>query len=131
MQAKASNRRDRTMERTTPQSRAIDVEFTVVGDIPPAEVEAARLALASLERYAERPVEAARLTLRRGGGGFSDREYVADASISSSCSSVTSAPRRTRRRAGRPPVPAQQHSGRRGGHRRGAAELVLKFEGGR
>ena len=69
------------MEGTAPQSEVLDVKLTVVGDIPPQEGEAARLALASLERYAGRPMEAARLTLRRGGGGFPDREYVADASI--------------------------------------------------
>jgi hypothetical protein len=69
------------MAGTAPRSGAIDVELTVVGDIPPQEAEAARLAVASLERYAGRPVEAARLTLRRGGGGFPDREYVADASV--------------------------------------------------
>jgi ribosome-associated translation inhibitor RaiA len=57
-----------------------DVEVTAVGDIPRKQVEAAREQIASIARYVDQPLSAARLTLRRGPGR-SKNPYVADASV--------------------------------------------------
>jgi ribosome-associated translation inhibitor RaiA len=59
----------------------IDIDVTAEREIPRKQVDAARKRFEALERYIGHPPEGARLTLRRGAGGHSDRDYVADASV--------------------------------------------------
>jgi hypothetical protein len=58
-----------------------DVDITVEGEIPREEVDAARRRVESLQRYVERPLTSARLTLRHVPTGRTRLPYVADVSI--------------------------------------------------
>jgi ribosome-associated translation inhibitor RaiA len=58
------------------QARRIEIQ----GDLPRAEQETAERAIAKLERYAGRPFEWARMTIRQGPGR-SKRPYVVDAAV--------------------------------------------------
>src|SRR5262245_29237700 len=57
----------------------IVVEVHVPADIRPQEVDAARLRVASLDRFTKRPLLGARLTLRRDGSA--QPPYVADVDV--------------------------------------------------
>jgi ribosome-associated translation inhibitor RaiA len=57
----------------------IVVEVHVPADIRPQEVDAARLRIASLDRFTKRPLLGARLTLRRDGSA--QPPYVADVDV--------------------------------------------------
>jgi ribosome-associated translation inhibitor RaiA len=59
----------------------IEVELTVIAPVPRAQIESARLRIASLDRFAREPLLGARLTLRRDGGPRARPPYVADADV--------------------------------------------------
>jgi ribosome-associated translation inhibitor RaiA len=59
----------------------IDVELHVPSAVPPAQAEAARRRIASLDRYASAPLIGARLTLRRDGKPSKKPPFVADVDV--------------------------------------------------
>jgi sigma 54 modulation/S30EA-like ribosomal protein len=59
----------------------IDVELTVIASIPREQVVAARRCIATLDRFARRPLIGARLTLRRDGRPRTQDSYVADGDV--------------------------------------------------
>jgi sigma 54 modulation/S30EA-like ribosomal protein len=59
----------------------IDVDLTVIASIPREQVVAAHRCIATLDRFARRPLIGARLTLRRDGRPRSQDAYVADADV--------------------------------------------------
>jgi hypothetical protein len=59
----------------------IDVEVTVIAPVPHRQVEDARRAIASLDRFVARPLIGARLTLRREGGSAANPLFAADADV--------------------------------------------------
>jgi ribosome-associated translation inhibitor RaiA len=57
------------------EGQAIALDIATAGEVPRAQVAAARRRIEALQRYADRPITG-RLTLRRDGG-----RYLADASV--------------------------------------------------